>query len=51
MFNFFFESDDDKLVREDVEKHLGICIENPKKYDGSRKVLEMHVSKSNQKAI
>ena len=48
---FFFESDQEKRVREDVEKNLEICMSNPKKYDGSKQVIEMHISSSNQKAI
>ncbi len=33
---FFFESDTEKRVREDVEKNMEICLENPKRYNDAK---------------
>jgi hypothetical protein len=30
---------------------MEICLSNPKRYEGAKAVLEMHVSSSNQDAI
>jgi hypothetical protein len=48
---FFFESETEKRVREDIEKNMDICLENPKKYAQAIEVLTMHVNSSDQKCI
>ena len=53
---FLFESSDDKIIREDVEKQMELCLrsseeKNQDKYRKSMEIISKHIQNNNQKVI